>query len=87
MIPGDALGAHRAELTIETGPELLQAHPPTLTRPGCRSQAGSGGAAPAYARTMIPGSGSGALDTVLQIGIALALLVSIVLLIKNYRDR
>ena len=45
------------------------------------------GAVPAYARTMIPGSGSGALDTVLQIGIAVALLVSIVLLIRNYRDR
>ena len=36
---------------------------------------------------MIPGTGSGALDTVLQIGIAAALLVTIVLLIRNYRDR
>ena len=36
---------------------------------------------------MIPGTGSGAWDTVLQIGIALALLVSIVLLIRNYRGR
>ena len=36
---------------------------------------------------MIPGTGSGALDTVLQIGIALALVVMIVLLIRNYRDR
>ena len=31
VVPGDGLRAHRAELTIETGPELLQAHPPTLT--------------------------------------------------------
>jgi hypothetical protein len=36
---------------------------------------------------VIPGTGSAAWDTVLQIGIALALLVSIVLLIRNYRDR
>jgi hypothetical protein len=36
---------------------------------------------------MIPGTGSEALDIVLQVAIALALLVSIVLLIKNYRDR
>lgn len=36
---------------------------------------------------MIPGTGSAAWDTVLQIGIALALLVGIVLMIKNYRDR
>ena len=36
---------------------------------------------------MLPGTGSGALDLVLQIGIAVALLVSIVLLIRNYRGR
>jgi len=36
---------------------------------------------------MIPGTGSAALDVVLQIGIALALLVSVVLLIRNYRNR
>jgi hypothetical protein len=36
---------------------------------------------------MIPGTGSGALDVVVQIGIAVALLVSIVLLIRNYRNR
>jgi hypothetical protein len=81
VVPGDAVGAHRAELTIETGPELLQAHPTTLTR---RQPPGG---VPAYARDMIPGTGSGALDTILQIGIALALLVSIVVLIKNYRGR
>jgi hypothetical protein len=36
---------------------------------------------------MIPGTGSAALDVVLQIAIALALLVSVVLLIRNYRGR
>lgn len=36
---------------------------------------------------MIPGTGSGALDVVLQLGVAVALLVTIVVLIKNYRDR
>jgi hypothetical protein len=36
---------------------------------------------------MIPGTGSGVLDVVLQIGIAVALLVGIVLLIRNYRGR
>ena len=36
---------------------------------------------------MIPGTGSSDWDVVFQIGIALALLVSIVLLIRNYRGR
>jgi hypothetical protein len=36
---------------------------------------------------MIPGTGSGGLDVVLQIAIAAALLVSVVLLIRNYRGR
>jgi hypothetical protein len=36
---------------------------------------------------MIPGTGSGALDTVLEIVIALAIVVSLVLLIRNYRGR
>jgi hypothetical protein len=36
---------------------------------------------------MIPGTGSPTLDAVLQLGIALALLVSVVLLIRNYRNR
>lgn len=36
---------------------------------------------------MIPGTGSAGLDVVLEIAIALALLVSLVLLIKHYRDR
>jgi hypothetical protein len=36
---------------------------------------------------MIPGTGSAGLDVVLEIAIALALLVSLVLLIKHYRGR
>jgi hypothetical protein len=36
---------------------------------------------------MIPGTGSAALDVVLQIAVAVALLVSVVLLIRNYRNR
>ena len=36
---------------------------------------------------MIPGTGSQTLDTVLEIGVVLALIVTIVLLIRNYRGR
>jgi hypothetical protein len=36
---------------------------------------------------MIPGTGSSTLDAVLEIGIILALLVSVVLLYRNYRGR
>ena len=36
---------------------------------------------------MIPGTGSAGWDAVLQIAIVLALLVTIILMIKNYRDR
>jgi hypothetical protein len=36
---------------------------------------------------MIPGTGSGGLDVVLQLAIAAALVVMIVLLIRNYRGR
>jgi hypothetical protein len=36
---------------------------------------------------MFPGTGSAGWDLVLQIAIALTLLVSLVLLIKNFRDR
>jgi hypothetical protein len=36
---------------------------------------------------MIPGTGSGGLDVVLQLAIAAALLVTIILLIRNYRGR
>jgi hypothetical protein len=36
---------------------------------------------------MIPGTGSAAWDAVLQVGIALTLLVAIVLMIKNFRNR
>jgi hypothetical protein len=41
----------------------------------------------AYAPAMFPSTGSGTWDAVLEIGIALALLVSIVLIVKNYRGR
>jgi hypothetical protein len=36
---------------------------------------------------MIPGTGSAGWDAVLQIAIVLALLITIILMIKNYRDR
>jgi hypothetical protein len=36
---------------------------------------------------VIPGTGNSTLDTVLEVGIVLALVVTLVLLIKNYRDR
>ena len=36
---------------------------------------------------MVPGTGSNTLDVVLEIGIALALLVTVVLLVRNYRGR
>jgi hypothetical protein len=36
---------------------------------------------------MVPSTGSAALDSVLQVAIIAALLVGIVLLIKNYRGR
>jgi len=36
---------------------------------------------------VFPGTGSAGWDVVLQIGIALALLATIVLLIRNYRGR
>ena len=69
-------------MSVEPGPEFLQAHPPTLTR-----RSGSACLAAAYAGSVIPGTGSAGWDVVLQIGIALVLLVSIVVLIKNYRGR
>ena len=81
MVAGHALGTHGAELTVETGPELLQAHVPTLTGRPLRSPGR------AYARGMFPSTGSGTWDVVLEIGIALALLVTIVLMIRNYRGR
>jgi hypothetical protein len=36
---------------------------------------------------MLPGTGSSTLDLVLQVAVILAMLVGIVLLIKNYRGR
>jgi hypothetical protein len=36
---------------------------------------------------MVPGTGSETLDLALQIGIVLTLVVTLVLLVRNYRDR
>ncbi len=36
---------------------------------------------------MIPGTGSAGWDTVLEVAIVLAVLVTIILMIKNFRDR
>ncbi len=36
---------------------------------------------------MIPGTGSETLDVVVQIGILLAMLVTVVILVRNYRGR
>jgi hypothetical protein len=36
---------------------------------------------------MVPGTGSGSLDAVLEIVIVVAVIVSLVLLIRNYRGR
>ena len=36
---------------------------------------------------MIPGTGSEVLDVVLQIGILLAMLITVVILVRNYRGR
>jgi hypothetical protein len=81
VVAGHGLGAHGAELPLEAGPELLQAHPSTLTR-GRHPGVGR-----AYARSMIPGTGNETLDIVLQLGIVLALIVTVVLLIRNFRNR
>ena len=36
---------------------------------------------------MIPSTGSGGWDVVVQVAIAVALLITLILLIRNYRDR
>src|SRR3712207_1675717 len=77
VVAHEALGPHRPELAVHPGPELLQAHAPTLARPRSRPRPRLG----AYLDDMVPGTGSGALDVVLQIGIAAAMLVAVVLLI------
>jgi hypothetical protein len=40
-----------------------------------------------YAGGMFPGTGSPTVDRILEIGIIVALLISIVLLYRNYRGR
>ncbi len=83
MVAGHALPAHRAEVVGEPGPELLQAHVPDASAP---VHARAGAPAP-YAGSVFPSTGSTTWDLVLEIGIALALLVSLVLLYRNYRGR
>ena len=81
----------RATLSARMGPNRSRSRDqnscsrttPTLarTRPGRLRPPGS------YAGEVIPGTGSGTLDLLLEIGIALALLASLVLLWRNYRGR
>ena len=52
-------------------------------RPDAAPVAGRG----AYPEHMFPGTGSSTLDAVLEIGIIVVLLISVVLLIRNYRGR
>ena len=67
-------------MAIEPGPELLQAHTLDANAPIGREPRG-----PASGR--VPGNRLDRWDVVLQIAIALALLVSIVVLIRHYRGR
>jgi hypothetical protein len=87
VVAGHGLGPHGPEKIVEAGPELLQAHDPDANPP----TVGSAGRLPAppaaYRRGMVPGTGSNTLDVVLEIGIALAMLVTIVLLVRHYRGR
>jgi hypothetical protein len=80
VVARDALRPHRPEERVHPGPELLQAHAPTLAR---RSDA----VRDSYAGRMFPGTGSPTVDRILEIGIIVALLISIVLLYRNYRGR
>ena len=57
--------------------------PPTLAR----TQRGPAQPPGSYAGAVFPSTGSATLDLVLQIGIMLCLLVSLVLLYRNYRGR
>jgi hypothetical protein len=82
VVAGHALGTHGAELLAEPGPELLQAHDADASAPAADRLRRTG----SYAGGVI-GTGSDTLDLVLEIGIALALLASLVLLWRNYRGR
>ena len=84
MVLDDALRPHRAELPVEPGPELLESHGSDANPRAGRGRVPD---TAAYARTVIPGTGSATLDLVLQIGIIAALVVTIVLLVKNLRGR
>src|SRR5215218_4700247 len=88
VVARDALGAHRPELGVHPAPELLQSHDPTLTRarPGRCGPRSAPRRAP-YPRCMLPGTGNTTIDVVLQGAIIAAMIVGIVLLIRNYRGR
>lgn len=96
MVAHDALRTHRPELLLEPGPELLQTHATDASAPSVRPAAAPGGrpcrGAEGHARatprlgTVIT-TGSAALDTALEIGIAVCLLLWLVLLWRNYRGR
>ena len=88
MVAGDGLGPHRAEVVGESGPELLQAHALDASARSRPRPPGVGTGAAAYPRAMGPlSTGSPTWDLILEIGIAIALLLTIVLLIRNYRGR
>ena len=82
MVTGHALRPHRAELAVHPGPELLQPHGTTV--PTCRARPAPGG--PTLAR-MIPSTGSATWDTLGQIALALLMTTSLVLLVRDYRNR
>jgi hypothetical protein len=91
VVTGDGLGPHRAEVVGETGPELLQAHVPTLARPR-RVQPSPAGDRATRTSSLRPAStypgvmgpwGSPIWDLITALGIVLAL----ILLIRGYRGR
>ena len=94
MVAGDALGAHRAEVGVHPRPEVLQPHDsdasaasasgPGFLDPGAQPGRQRSGA---YAGGMFPSTGSSTLDRILEIAIIVVLVVSIVLLYRNYRGR
>jgi low affinity Fe/Cu permease len=70
----------------EAGPELLQAH---VLDASARSRSGPPARGDrAYPRVMGPlSTGSPTWDVILEVGIAVCLVLTIVLLIRNYRGR
>jgi hypothetical protein len=81
VVAGHALRPHRAELLLHPGPELLQTHDPTVPSAAGRP------ARTAYPRGMPLSTGSATWDTVLQLGIAAAMVANLVLIVRGYRNR